>query len=124
MCLEGMQVNHQQKGVIGMQSVDLSFPNAYLYGKEDQLFDLLTKNYIFRCDNYAVAYQLMSVLDHIKFCEYSMPVDDCWWPYSWLIFFTCMPKDVERICCVAKRIPSSISANIKILNEEEEVIFG
>lgn len=106
-----------------MQSTDLSFPNAYLYGKEDQLFDLLTKDYVFICDNYAVAYQLMSVLDRIKFCEYSMPVDDCWWPYSWLIFFTCLPKDVRRIGYIAKRIPSSIPANIKIMDEEEGEIF-
>ena len=40
---------------------DLSFPPDYLYGDyllgfDDQLFKLLTDDYEFKCDNYAVAY--------------------------------------------------------------------
>ena len=106
-----------------MRSTKLAFQPDYLYDMDDQLFDLLTDDYIFKCDNYAVGYQLMRILDRMNMCEHSSMIDDCWWPYSWIIFFTCRPEDVERIACVARRIPSSIPANIKIFNSDEEEIY-
>ncbi len=103
-----------------MRSTNLAFDFDYLLDREnDRLFHLLTNDYMFVCDNYAVGYQLMPILDKIEFCEHSMMTDDCFWPYSWVIFITCRPEDIGRIKCIANRIPSSIKANIRIYDEEE-----
>lgn len=103
-----------------MRSTNLAFDFDYLLGREDdRLFHKLTNDYMFVCDNYAVGYQLMSMLDKISMCEHSGMTDDCFWPYSWIIFITCRPEDIGRIKCIAKRIPSSINANIRIYDEEE-----
>ena len=102
-----------------MRYTNLSFPPDYLYGKEDELFRMLTNDYMFKCDNYAVAYKLLQLLDKIEMCEHSDMTDDVFYPYSFIIFITCRPKDIERIKCVAKKIPSSIPANIKIYDEDE-----
>lgn len=103
-----------------MRSTNLAFDFDYLLSREDdELFHKLTNDYMFVCDNYAVGYQLMPILDKIKMCEHSGMTDDCFWPYSWIIFITCRPEDISRIKCIAKRIPSSIKANIRIYDEEE-----
>lgn len=105
-----------------MRSTNLAFDYDYLIDREnDRLFHKLTKDYQFVCDNYAVGYQLLSILDRIQMCEHSPLTDDCFWPYSWIIFITCMPKDIERIKYIAKRIPSSIPANIRIYEDEVEI---
>ena len=101
-----------------MRSTNLAFDYDYLYGREfDDLFHQLTEDYLFVCDNYAVAYQLLPILDRIQFCEHSGVTDDCFYLYSWLIFITCTPKDIERIKYIANRIPSSINANVRIYGE-------
>ena len=103
-----------------MRSTNLVFDLDYLIDRrEDRLFQMLTNDYEFRCDNYAVAYQLLPILDKFQLCEHSNMVDDCFWPYSWIIFITCRPKDIGRIKRIANRIPSSIKANIRILDENE-----
>lgn len=106
-----------------MRSTNLAFQPDYLYDRDDYLFNLLTDDYVFKCDNYAVAYQLMHFLDRLNMCEHSNMVDDCFWPYSYLIFITCRPRDIKRIKFIANRIPSSIPANVKIFNSDEEEIF-
>ena len=103
-----------------MRSTNLAFDFDYLQDREnDRLFNLLTSDYMLVCDNYAVAYQLMPILDRVKLCEHSGLTDDCFYPYSWIIFITCRPEDIERIKCVAKRIPSSIKANVRVYGEED-----
>lgn len=82
--------------------------------EQERLFRLLTNDYMLKCDNYAVAYKLLPILDRMPFCERSDITDDYFWPYSSIIFFTCRPDDAERIKCVAKRIPSYIKANVKV----------
>ena len=105
-----------------MRSTNLAFDFDYLLDREnDRLFHQLTNDYMLVCDNYAVAYQLLPILDRIQFCEHSGITDDCFYLYSWLIFITCMPRDIERIKYIAKRIPSSIDANIRIYGEDLEV---
>ena len=105
-----------------MRSTNLAFEYDYLYNREfDELFHRITDDYMFVCDNYAVAYQLLSILDKIQFCEHSGITDDCFYIYSWLIFITCRPEDIQRIKCIANRIPSSFNANIRIYNENLEV---
>ena len=106
-----------------MRSTNLAFDLDYMYDMDDQLFNLLTDDYVFKCDNYAVAYNLLRILDRMNMCEHSNMVDDCFWPYSWVIFITCRPRDIERIRCVAKRLPSSVPANIRIYNSEDEEIW-
>ena len=104
-----------------MRSINLAFDPDYLYEKQyNKLFKEMTCDYLFKCDNYAVAYQLLSILDKVKFCEHSEITDDYTFPYSWFIFITCLPEDIDRIRCVAKRIPSLINANIKIYGYNEE----
>ena len=112
-----------------MRSTNLAFDMDYLEcrkfnmpDEEVRLFNQLTSDYCFRCDNYAVAYQLLPILDKVKLCEHSSLTDDCFWPYSWIIFITCRPEDIGRIKCIANRIPSSIPANIHIYDEEEKEI--
>ena len=101
---------------------DLSFPPDYLYGYDDSMFKLLTNDYEFKCDNYAVAYNFMKFLDKLDMCEHSDMCDDYFFPYSWVIFFSCRPQDALRMKYVAKSLPSSIPANIKIINDKEEEI--
>lgn len=103
-----------------MRSINLAFDLDYLYNRQyDELFNKLTNDYLFKCDNYVVAYQLLRILDKMEFCEHSDMTDDCFYPYSWLIFITCRPEDIGKIKCIANRIPSSINANIKIYGEED-----
>ena len=92
------------------------------------MFDAITKDYEFRTTNYAVAYQFLQFLNKLKLCEHTDIYDDYSFKgnsvYSdWVIFFTCMPKDMMRMGFIAKRIPSSYPADIKILNQDEEVWF-
>lgn len=105
-----------------MRSTNLSFPPDYLYGFDDYIFNMVTSDYEFKCDNYAVAYAFLRMLDKLEMCEHSELTDDCFWPYSWIIFFTCRPKDALRMKYVAKCLPSSIPANVKIYNDQEEEI--
>lgn len=91
-----------------------------LYDMDDYLVKILTDDYVFKCDNYSVAYQLLYFLDKFDMCEHSQVMDEYIWPYSWIIFITCKPRDVLRIKCVANRIKSSIPANIKILKTDED----
>lgn len=105
-----------------MRSTNLAFDYDYLYDREeDSLFHRMTDDYMLVCDNYAVAYQLLPILDRIPFCEHSGVTDDCFYLYSWLVFITCLPRDIERIRCIANRIPSSINPNIRIYNDDLEV---
>lgn len=104
-----------------MRSINLAFDLDYMYPvqRQERTFELLTSDYIFKCDNYAVAYMFCQILDRLKMCEHSEITEDCFWPYSKIVFFTCRPEDVQRMKCVAKRIPSSIKANVRIYDEEE-----
>lgn len=107
-----------------MRSTNLAFDLDYMYPlqKKEYLYDLLTEDYVFKCDNYAVAYMFCQILDKLDMCEHSEITEDCFWPYSKIVFFTCRPEDVKRMKCVALRIPSSIKANVKIYNELEEEV--
>lgn len=105
-----------------MQSSDLSFPPDYLYDYDDQMFRLLTNDYEFRCENYAVAYNFIRFLDKLDMCEHSGMIDDCFWPYSWIVFFSCRPEDALRMKYVAKKLPSSFNADVRIYNDQEEEI--
>lgn len=94
-----------------------SFSDDYIMTMDrerDRLFRLLTNDYMIKCDNYAVAYKLLPVLDRMNFCERSDITDDYYFPYSSIIFFTCLPNDAERIKYIAKRIPSSIKTNVEL----------
>ena len=94
-----------------------SFNTDYLATMDretDKLFRTLTNDYMLKCDNYSVAYMLLPIIDRLQLCERSDITDDYFFPYSSIIFFTCRPDDAERIECVAKRLPSSIRANVKL----------
>ena len=88
--------------------------------EEMKLFNLLTSDYIFKCDNYAVAYKLIQFLDRLKMCEHSEITEDYYWPYSRVVFITCLPKDLQRMKWVARRIPSSIKANVRFYEYDED----
>ena len=98
---------------------NLAFDLEYL-DNDTRMFNLLTSDYMFKCDNYAVAYTLREVfLKRFHMCEYSEITEDCFFPYSKVIFITCRPRDIYRIKYIARHIPSSIKANVKIYDEEE-----
>ena len=112
-----------------MRSTNLAFDLDYMQDMDDQLFSLLTNDYELRCSNYAVAYNFVRFLETLKMCEHSSIIDDCYYPFSsnqcpyeWVVFFTCRPKDALRMKYVARHIPSSIRANVRILDENEEEI--
>ena len=108
-----------------MRSTNLVCDMDYIMYKnlqEDRMYNALTSDYMFKCDNYAVAYMLTRLLYLFPLCEHSDITEDCFFPYSKVIFITCRPRDIERIKCVAKHIPSSIEANIKIYDENEEEV--
>lgn len=90
----------------------------------NEFMNIITKSYEFRCSNYAVAYNFIQYLDRLRYCDYSGIIDDFISPPAseWIIFFTCLPKDAERLRKVANYIPSSIPANIRIIDENEEEI--
>ena len=100
-----------------------SFNTDYILftdNQQDKLFRMLTKDFMLKCDNYAVAYKLLPIIDKVQLCERSDITDDYYFPYPSVIFFTCRPVDAERIKCIAKRIPSSIKANIKLFMYDDE----
>lgn len=106
-----------------MRSTNLAFDHAYLYDTDDKMFNMLTSDYMFKCDNYAVAYMFREFfLKKLKMCEYSDITEDCFWPYSKIIFITCRPQDMLRMKYVAKNLKSSINANVRIYDENEEEI--
>ena len=88
------------------------------------MYNRLTSDYMFKCDNYAVAYNFTQFLDKLRMCERSDIEEDYCYPYSRIIFFTCLPRDAERMKYVANHIPSSIEANIRICmyNDDGEEI--
>lgn len=87
---------------------------------EMKLFNMLTSDYMFKCDNYAVAYMFCYILDHLKMCEHSDITEDYYWPYSRVVFITCRPQDLQRMKWVARRIPSSIKANVRFYEYDED----
>ena len=106
-----------------MRSTNLAFDLDYIWcnnKREDKMFNAITSDYMLKCDNYAVAYMFNQLLDKLRMCEHSDIVDDFCWPYSSIIFFTCRPQDVKRMKYVAKHIPSSIEANIKVFYMDDD----
>lgn len=106
-----------------MRSSNLTFDLDYLWSanqREDRMFNAITSDYMFKCDNYAVAYKFKQFLNNLKNCEYGDIVDDCFFPFSSIIFFTCRPQDALRMKYVAKRIPSSFKADVKIYSIDDE----
>lgn len=93
---------------------------------EGNYIDNLTKSFEMRCDNYAVAYTFTQFLDRLRLCDFSSIVDDFFYhkgvPVSdWVIFFSCLPKDAERMTYVIANIPYKASVIIK--DEEGAVIW-
>ena len=111
-----------------MRSSKLAFDHDYMtyaqFNMEPddlRLFNLLTNDYEFRCEHYVVAYNFLRMLDKLDMCEHSGMLDDCFWPYSWIIFFSCKPNDALRMKHVAKHLPYSKNANIRIYEYDEDI---
>lgn len=88
--------------------------------------EAITKDFEFRCDNYAVAYTFIQFLNQLYLCDHSGVLDDFVYkngiPVSdWVVFFTCLPKDADRMTYVAKYIPYGSTITIK--NEEGDTIW-
>ena len=87
---------------------------------DDSMFSAITSIYEFKCSNYAVAYQFIQLLKRLEMADYTDIVDDYilhhGFPESrWIIFFQCRPQDEERLEYVARRLPSSINADIEFI---------
>lgn len=100
-------------------------PSTLAMCYDDSMLSALTKMYEFRCSNYAVAYMFHQFLKKLTMADYTDIMDDYilykGFPESrWVIFFQCRPQDEERLECVARRIPSSINADIEFTKQEEE----
>lgn len=105
-----------------MRSTNLAFDFDYLYGKQrDKMFDLLTDDYMFKCDNYVIAYTMREFfLKRFHMCEYSDITEDLYYPYSKIIFITCRPQDIFRIKYIARHLPSAIKANVRFFKYDED----
>ena len=95
-------------------------PSCLAMCYDDSIFGAITNMYEFKCSNYAVAYQFLQFLKRLPMIDNTDILDDYVWykgfPESrWVIFFQCRQKDEERMECLARRIPSSINADIEFV---------
>ena len=70
---------------------------------------LLTSDYVMWCDEYSGAYIMSQYLAKLPCCDFSPPTDDFYFQdgvihSNWVIFFTCRPKDADRMQYVANRL--------------------
>lgn len=84
-------------------------------------YSMIYKDYVIKSDNYPDIYNFRSLLDRIV-CDCSEYPQD-WFNCKdgiirshWLIFVCAIPKDVERLECVANRMGLDIS----IIDEEDD----
>ena len=104
-----------------MQSIKQHSP----YPREDDLMDILTKDYEFVSDEYPVAWKFRQYLKNLRLCDFSEILDDVYYSGDVVmcrrvIFFSCMPKDIDRMSFVLERLGVSAS----IVDDYGEVIYG
>lgn len=104
-----------------MRSIDY-FPSP----PEGNYIDAITRNFELRCNNYAVAYNFIQFLENLPVCDWSPIMDDYFYhkgfPVSdWVVFFSCLPKDAERMTYVISNLPQKASIIVK--DEEGSVIW-
>lgn len=98
------------------------------YPKEqDELLNTICRNYEFAAADYPTAWMFREFLKTINPCDYSEILDDVYFKRGIIqciriIFFTCRPRDMERLSCVIGRFPWGREA--KILDEEGEIVYG
>ena len=95
------------------------------YPREDALLDILTTDYEFIADEYVTAWKFRQFLKNLRMCDYSDILDDIYYARGIVmcrrvIFFSCMPRDVDRMTFVLERIGGAAS----IADDEGEVIYG
>ena len=71
-------------------------------------------DYELHCEEYPGAYEMSVFLSRIPYCDYSPIQDDFYFRNGiihsdWVIFFTCRPKDAERIAYVSRHLKYLIS---------------
>ena len=97
----------------------------------DELMEALTRDYEFVSEDYPVAWKFRQYLKNLQLCDFSEILDDVYYENDRLgepivkckrvIFFSCRPKDVERISYILERIGNGIAT---IYDEEGEIIYG
>lgn len=84
------------------------------YPKEqDELMEILTKDYEFVAEEYPVAWKFREFLKRLGLCDFSEILDDVYLGTDYrnnpmimcrrVIFFSCRQKDMERLSYVAAR---------------------
>ena len=94
--------------------VPWSYPNDKL--------GFLCKDYMIVCDEYPGVYQFMSFLENLYACDYSESPQD-WFSMKdgmiqshWIIFVSCLPKDMEKLKYIADR---SEKYDISIIEDDD-----
>lgn len=67
----------------------------------------ITSDYVMWCEEYPGAYIMCQYLSKLPYCDFSPPTDDFYFKdgiirSNWVVFFTCRPKDAERMRYVAQ----------------------
>lgn len=92
--------------------------------------DVLARDYEFVTDEYPAAYQFRLYLRNLHMCDYSEILDDIYYTTDYtgepmircrrVIFFSCLPKDVERMTYILERL----GRHAEILDSEGELLYG
>lgn len=73
----------------------------------------LINDYEMHCDEYPGIYIMCQILSGFPMCDYSPILDDFYFMdgvirSNWVIFFSCRPRDAERLSYVARRLKKYI----------------
>mgnify|MGYP006988828688 CR=1 FL=1 len=84
--------------------------------------------YIVECDEFPGIYKFMQYLDKLRYCEYSDTAQD-WFTFHndiiqshWVIFVSCLPKDMDRLRYVANRMRYDISVIDNSSDEADDLL--
>lgn len=98
----------------------------------DELLNTICKDYHFAAYDYPSAWLFREFLKKLELCDFSEILDDVYikqdkngdpFPVDIrIIFFTCRPKDMERMACVVGRFP--FGKECYIFDEEGGIIYG
>ncbi len=98
----------------------------------DELLTSICKSYQFAASEYPTAWLFREFLKKLDLCDFSEILDDVYvkqdkdgdpFPVDIrIIFFTCLPKDMERMACITEYFP--FGKTCCILDEEGGIIYG
>lgn len=96
----------------------------------DELMDVLTEDYEFIADEYPTAWKFRQFLKTLQLCDFSEILDDNYFitdenfdpiiMCNRIIFFSCRPRDMERLCHVLEHL----GKEARIYSGEGDLIYA